>query len=516
MRFAVPVNSSSEVRELYRSGADELYCGYFDSGWQSAYGRHDSINRRQGEANYSSWSDLEKTVFEASGLGLPVYLAVNSRYTSAQYDTLTELIDRWRSIGGSGVIIRDIGLLSRMKENDLTDGLKITASLLFPVLNGYAADMLKEYGVSRVVLPRCLSIDEMRAVCLSASDVEYEAMIFGDKCRFIDGYCRSIHAESSLSAFSKNRFSDIDFSKGCVHLCMQYGKIPDDPCAVCRLAELEEAGVSVGKLGGRGLPLSKRIQWLRFIKESQGLSEVDKKILYRHTFSHPCSCYYVNKPSLCYPPGGNVYLPDNMIGHHSCPYALEEIKAYLCGENIDKNVYVIPPVTPDHADAFEEVISLIIEKHGDDAEIVLNDYGALSYCLRMKDRGELKAKLTTGLLLSGQDTDPYYGVLNGREDCDTLAEHLSEPSVISQKELLHKSGVDGIELCRQPVWDEELISSLEGLDIRIYDFSVLSVKLCCGDCENCREKAVVRNGKTIISNRNMLYYHPDTNPCKHN
>ena len=518
MKLAAPVNASCEVTELCRAGADELYCGFFDSEWQAAYGRHDSISRRQGKANYSSWEDLESTVTRAQGLGVPVYLTVNSRYTGSQYPAILKLIDRWRSIGGNGIIVRDMGLLYRLKNAGANKQLKLIASLLVPVFNRYAVEMLKENGVSRVVLPRCLKIGEMKAICSKNSDMEFEAMIMGDKCRMIDGFCRSIHAENSLSGCSKACFPQIDFSKGCVHLCMQYDSVQDDPCAVCRLTELESAGVSTGKIGGRGLPLAKRVEWLNFINRSQELSNEEKKALYNATFSHSCSCYYTDKAQPCRLPDRNgSYLPENAIGHHSCPGALGEIKAYL-GENTvsgDKNVFVFPPVTPEHINEFEEMIKLISARFGENkAELVLNDYGALAYCGKMKSSGSLKAKLTAGLLLSGQDTDPFYGLLNRNyngikaKGSEKILCHLSEPSIFSQNELLAKCGVTGIELCRQPVEREPFTSVPKGFNLRIYDFSVLSVKPCCGDCGKCREKAVVRNGKKIFSNRNMHIYYP--------
>lgn len=215
-----------------------------------------------------------------------MYLTVNSRYTGSQYPAILRLIDRWRSIGGGGIIVRDIWLLYLLKKAGAGKKLKITASLLVPAFNHYAVEMLREYGVSRVVFPRCLSIGEMKAVCSKDSDMEFEAMIMGDKCRMIDGFCRSIHAESSLSCCNKTCFSQIDYSKGCVHLCMQYGAPQADPCAVCSLPQLESAGVFIGKTGGRGTPLIKRVEWLAFIKRSQELSASKKEgALSKHLLS---------------------------------------------------------------------------------------------------------------------------------------------------------------------------------------------------------------------------------------
>lgn len=170
-------------------------------------------------------------------------------------------------------------------------------------------------------------------------------------------------------------------------------------------------------------------------------------------------------------------------------------------------MFVIPPVTPDHIEDFEEIIDLISKRlNENEAELVLNDYGALAYCGKMKSGGNLSAKLTAGLLLSGQDTDPFYAFSERNESSENLLRHLSEPSIFFQKEFLSEYGISGIELCRQPVEIKPFASFCGDVNIRVYPFSVLSVKPCCGDCEKCREKTVVRNGKSIISNKNMFIY----------
>ena len=523
MRYAVPVNAAGEVKKLYEAGADELYCGFFDIEWQKAYGRHDSISRRQGEANYSSFAELEKTVAEASKLNIPVYLAVNSRYTRLQYDPVLELIKKWQGIGGSGIIVRDLGLLERLNEIRTGSGFKITASLLFPVFNRFAVGLLEDYGISRIVLPRSLSVGEMKLICSEAKDMEFEAMIMGDKCRMIDGFCRSIHADSS-----RKTLSEIDYSGGCVHLCTQYARIPEDPCAACLIPEMENVGVSVGKIGGRGLPLEKRLEWLRFLKDSQRLSDEDKKKSYFTTFSHNCICYYENSNDcICYYDKNMTsditetqiceysYLSKNMIGHHSCIGALNDIKKYL--DNSDKNeqsdpVFVFPPITPAYCTEFQTLIELICCRYTDHkAEIVLNDYGAAVYCGKLKTEGMLKAKLTLGLLLSGQDTDPFYEAIESadadtRKDKEKILKHLSEPSVFSQTKFMDKYGISGIELCRQPINIDRLHTAYEKYDIRLYDISVLSVKACCGNCKQCGEPTVIRNGRKIFSDRNILLY----------
>ena len=75
-------------------------------------------------------------------------------------------------------------------------------------------------------------------------------------------------------------------------MCADYCAPAPDPCAACRLGELERAGAAVGKLGGRGTPLEQRLRWLGFLRASEELDDpAEKQRLYRRTFHHGCSCY---------------------------------------------------------------------------------------------------------------------------------------------------------------------------------------------------------------------------------
>ena len=169
------------------------------------------------------------------------------------------------------------------------------------------------------------------------------------------------------------------------------------------------------------------------------------------------------------------YLSENMIGHHSCIGALKDIKKYL--DNPDRDVqtdpvFVFPPITPAYCTEFQTLIELIGCGYKDNkAEIVLNDYGAAVYCGKLKTEGMLKAKLTLGLLLSGQDTDPFYAAIEGTDvympkDKEKILMHLSEPSVFSQTEFMDKYGIRGIELCRQPIKINRRDGSLIEIDQR--------------------------------------------------
>ena len=294
MRFTLPVLDASEVFFLASHGADELYCGYLDNGWRKKYGGDASISRRQGEANLSSAEGLKRLCREAEKTGTPVHLTLNGRVTESQIPDLIRIAEYWAEIGGQGIILQDPVLLTLIRH---IKPMIYTVSLLAATVNRYAASFWRDLGADRIVLPRFLKIHEMKKIIEAVPEITYEAMVIGDRCPFIDGFCRSVHAESHSPAGPDEEPAETRKSynpSGCAfHLCMEYGELPQDPCAACCLKELEDNGISIGKAGGRGLPLEIRLRWLDHLQNARnGCSTNQLPALYRNKFGHECNCYY--------------------------------------------------------------------------------------------------------------------------------------------------------------------------------------------------------------------------------
>ena len=152
MIYCAPVHAAGEVVPLASAGAGELYCGIQEAWWRERYGDHDSISRRQGRANLQTRDELARLATEARAHGLPLYLALNGHYDEGQLDYLMELCAAFEHMGGTGVIVRDLGLLWRLRE--VESGLARVLSLLAVCANVQSARAFARLGVSRIVLPR--------------------------------------------------------------------------------------------------------------------------------------------------------------------------------------------------------------------------------------------------------------------------------------------------------------------------------------------------------------------------
>jgi len=294
MRYALPVTASDELEPLFQAGADEFYCGYQDRAWESRYGTHDSLTRRQGAANIEEAGELQRVLRTAKRLRTPVWLAVNGRYTSEQWDSVLLVCDLWSREGGDGLIVRDPVLLQRLSA--LPAYPRLAVSLLAVCLNRKAVEFWVGLGADRIVLPRSVPIREMEQLTRAFPDCEFEAMVMADRCLFVDGLCRCIHGstypERSEAAESPEVIRSFDVSGQAHHLCLDCYDAVGDGCAACRLESLTQAGIAVGKFGGRGTPLEYRLRLLSFLRQAAAEPDAAKRAaLHRHILGE-CRCYY--------------------------------------------------------------------------------------------------------------------------------------------------------------------------------------------------------------------------------
>ncbi len=302
MNLAVPLTNVNEAEILHEAGATEFYCGIQTTGWEGMFGNHDSISRRQGSANMAKIDELEQLLVKTGELSVPLFLTLNSFYTEEQLPYVLEIAETFEDLGGTGIMVCDLGLLGALKKRKsrLIRGL----SLLAAASSVSAVYFYQELGVSRVVFPRFLSVEQMKIMVASCPNIQWEAIVWIDKCSFIDGFCRFIHGVGYASDSGRDAGSPcrkIIYSHDTNYMlpaCFElFGKPVGTPaCAACSLASLADAGVEVFKVGGRGRSLETRLTGTRFLTDAFNRKDNQRqKELYHHTFGEECGpacCYY--------------------------------------------------------------------------------------------------------------------------------------------------------------------------------------------------------------------------------
>lgn len=168
-----PAGSWASMKAAVAAGADAVYMG----------------GTRFGARAYADNPD-EKGLLEAIDYvhlhGRRLYMTVNTLFKESELKELAEYMTPYYNQGLDGVIVQDLGALRIMKENFL--GLELHASTQMTITSVYGARMLKDFGCSRVVTSREMSLDEIRRV-REEVDVEIESFVHGALCYCYSGQC---------------------------------------------------------------------------------------------------------------------------------------------------------------------------------------------------------------------------------------------------------------------------------------------------------------------------------------
>ena len=172
-----PAGNRASFLAALAAGADAVYCGL------------KSMSARM-EAKNFSLEELAQLVRLAHDRGVKVYVTVNALLKPDELDMAGQLIDNLqRHVHPDALIIQDLGVvaLARQAGFDGEIHLSTLANVCFPKALGFIARTL---AVNRVVVPRELSIDEIKAMadaCPKAMGLE--TFIHGALCYGVSGRC---------------------------------------------------------------------------------------------------------------------------------------------------------------------------------------------------------------------------------------------------------------------------------------------------------------------------------------
>ena len=230
-----PAGSHEAVIAAVQNGADAVYLGLSD------------FNARRGAQNFSQ-EDLRKAVRYCRIRGCKVYVTLNTLVNDREF---TQAVDTARTVSAAGadaVLVQDLGLASAIRQA-LPD-LPIHASTQMSIHNLAGVEAAAQMGITRAVLARELSLEQIRFITCHAS-IETEVFVHGALCFCHSGQC---YMSSLIGRRSGNRGM-------CAQPCrMQYslgGRMDDyplslkDSCLVDRMKDLEDAGVACVKIEGR-------------------------------------------------------------------------------------------------------------------------------------------------------------------------------------------------------------------------------------------------------------------------
>ena len=263
MKLLAPLRNSTEVEPLLAAGAEEFYCGLNPTDWQEHFSQSWVNRRAPSSAGVSDLADFQQIISRASGR--PVYVALNAPfYPAGALEMLVEFSAAILAEGASGLIVADLDLLLTLVEAGMAS--QIHLSSLATCTNPGSAGFYQGLGVSRIVLPRHLTLDEIEATLVPG--VEFEVFLLNDGCVFEEGLCATTHSAGvfclndgeQTPALSERTLDGYDFWKWTLNHCgcRTSRGYPVGPCGLCALPRLLAAGISSLKVVGREASLARK------------------------------------------------------------------------------------------------------------------------------------------------------------------------------------------------------------------------------------------------------------------
>ncbi len=230
-------NSKPEL--LSPAGTWEALIAAVSNGADAVYLGTREFNARVNARNFSL-EELGKVVRYCHEQGVSVYLTMNTLVKDQELARFFDTMARAYQLGVDGVIVQHYSFLDIIKAS--FPGLKVFISTQGAIGNVSSASLVR--NADRVILPRELSLAEIKAI--AASGTKVEVFVHGALCFSYSGLCL-------FSSFVSNRSGN---RGSCAQLCRQkfngaYPLSTRELCTVRRLPELIEAGVTGFKIEGR-------------------------------------------------------------------------------------------------------------------------------------------------------------------------------------------------------------------------------------------------------------------------
>ncbi|NDW44586.1 peptidase U32 family protein [Ruegeria sp. PrR005] len=171
-----PAGTPAALRTAVDAGADAVYCGF-----------QDATNARNFPGLNFTPDELASSVAYAHEQGTKVLLALNTYPPAGKFDLWRQAADTGARLGVDAFIVADMGVADYIAR--IHPGIRLHLSVQAAASSPEAIRYYCEnFGVKRVVLPRILTIPEIRQI-RKEIPCEIETFIFGNHGLMIEGRC---------------------------------------------------------------------------------------------------------------------------------------------------------------------------------------------------------------------------------------------------------------------------------------------------------------------------------------
>lgn len=300
MKILCPIDKIEEALPLIKAGADEFFCGVIIDG--ENLGSIRTTENRKYEYNVSSLEELAAIIKILKSNRRKIYLVFNSSNTNnAKIQIIKSAADKIKELDVDGVILNDLRLVDIFKKAKI----KMIAGSFLTIKNENSVRYFKSLGFKRIIFGRQIS-GELEII-KKIPDLEYEVMIMYSTCRSMEEYCTIdcgyykkpagdqnsiIHICSGIYAVGENNKKPSELSPKRL-------KRSSIGCGCCAIYEFKKYGITSLKIVGRGYPLKRKLQAVKFVKACVELLKKSKnkqsyinktRKLFKKTFNKECRC----------------------------------------------------------------------------------------------------------------------------------------------------------------------------------------------------------------------------------
>ncbi len=234
IELLAPAGDLEKLKFAFHYGADAVYIG----------GQNFSL---RANAKNFSLEDIKAGVEYAHKMQKRVYVTVNIIFHNKDTEGLEEYLWELSRIHVDAVIVSDLFVIELIRKQNIP--LEVHLSTQASVLNHKSASFYKSLGVTRIVLAREASREDIKAI-KESTGLELECFVHGAMCTSLSGRC-----------VLSNRLTNRDANRGgCAQICRWVFEVEDSPKfsmtskdlnMIPYLEEMITSGVNSFKVEGR-------------------------------------------------------------------------------------------------------------------------------------------------------------------------------------------------------------------------------------------------------------------------
>ena len=176
VELLLPAGNIEKLDYAINYGADAIYMGMVDFSLRTM---------RKGDVITAD--NLKRAIDLAHSYGKKVYMTLNIYAYDEDIKNLHANIDIIKSANPDALIVSDFGILNVVK-NRMPDT-DIHISTQTNTLNSEAVKFWRDFGASRVILAREVSIKRLAEIRKNVPDIELEVFVHGAQCVSLSGRC---------------------------------------------------------------------------------------------------------------------------------------------------------------------------------------------------------------------------------------------------------------------------------------------------------------------------------------